>query len=154
MEIVMKPIGHVKNSRTEIADDNWSEIVSEIKLNKDIASNSIEGIENFSHLEIIFYMNKVSDEKAVVQCRHPRNDKSLPQVGTFSQRNKNRPNKIGLTTVEFVRKSGNSIFVKNLDAIDQTPVLDIKPVMQEFLPLTEVKQPEWSKKIMKNYWQK
>ena len=81
-------------------------------------------------------MDKVPDEKAVVQCRHPRNDKSLPEAGTFSQRNKNRPNKIGLTIVEFVKKSGNSIFVKNLDAIDKTPVLDIKPVIKEFLPLT------------------
>ncbi|MDC7124652.1 MAG: TrmO family methyltransferase, partial [Spirochaetales bacterium] len=115
MEIKMKPIGYVRNSRTEMEDDNWSNIISEIILNKEIPIDSIQGIEDFSHLEIIFYMDKVLDEKAVVQCRHPRNNKSLPQVGTFAQRNKNRPNKIGITIVEFVKKAENIIFVKNLD---------------------------------------
>ena len=73
-------------------------------------------------------------------------------MGTYAQRNKNRPNKLGLTIVEFIRREGKSVIVKNLDAIDGTPILDIKPVMEEFLPQSPTKQPKWTKEIMRNYW--
>ncbi|MEJ2664769.1 MAG: TrmO family methyltransferase, partial [Spirochaetia bacterium] len=74
------------------------------------------------------------------------------KVGIFSQRKKDRPNHIGTTSVELVRREGRTLIVKNLDAINGTPVLDIKPVFREFLPRGEIRQPEWSKILMKNYW--
>jgi len=80
MKIEMKPIAFVQNHRDEITDDNWSEVSSEIKLANDIEDFAFEGIESFSHLHIIFYMNQVKDEKAVVQYRHPRNDEYLPKA--------------------------------------------------------------------------
>lgn len=73
-------------------------------------------------------------------------------VGIFAQRGKNRPNKLGLTTVELLEHHHKKLIVKHLDAIDGTPIIDIKPVMKEFLPHREVKQPEWSKKLMEDYW--
>lgn len=150
--ITVKPIAYVSNSRKEVIDDNWGTITSQIELAAGIPPEAFEGIEDFSHLEIIFYMNRVKDEKAIVQYRHPRNNTQLPKLGTYAQRNKNRPNKLGLTTVELLKREGNKLIVKNLDAIDGTPILDIKPIMQEFLPQGAIRQAEWTKEILKNYW--
>lgn len=111
-----------------------------------------KGIEGFSHLEILFYFHKVSDDKIQYEARHPRNNKEWPEVGIFAQRGKNRPNKLGSTIVEFVERKQKELIVKGLDAIQGTPVIDIKPVMKEFMPKSEVKQPEWSISLMERYW--
>jgi tRNA (Thr-GGU) A37 N-methylase len=63
-----------------------------------------------------------------------------------------RPNRLGLTVVRILRREGRSLFVEGLDAVDGTPVLDIKPVLQEFLPRGPIRQPDWSHEIMKAYW--
>ncbi|CAM3935384.1 MULTISPECIES: tRNA (N6-threonylcarbamoyladenosine(37)-N6)-methyltransferase TrmO [Paenibacillus] len=152
MEFIIKPIAYVRNSRTEIKDDQWGSIVTEIELVDDLNASSLEGISDFSHLEIIFYFDKVADDKIQYEARHPRNNKEFPMVGIFAQRGKNRPNKLGLTTVELLEHHHKKLIVKHLDAIDGTPIIDIKPVMKEFLPHREVKQPEWSKKLMEDYW--
>lgn len=152
MKIELKAIGFVKNQRKEIIDDNWKEIISEIELAPDIITESLEGIEDFSHLEIIFFMNQVKDKKAIAQYRHPRNNKTLPKLGTYAQRNKNRPNKLGLTTVELIKREGRKITVRKLDAINGTPILDIKPVMKDFQAQGEIKQADWVQEVMKNYW--
>ena len=152
MKIKLHPIGYVSNERKEIEDDHWGSIISEITLAEGIITEAFEGIEQFSHLEIIFYMDQVEDTKAIAQHRHPRNNPKFPKLGTFSQRNKNRPNKIGLTTVKLMSRNGRTIQVKNLDAISGTPILDIKPVMKEFEPKGEIRQAAWTEEIMKNYW--
>lgn len=148
----IKPIAVVDNQRTEIQDDNWGEIISIIRLNEDLSEESIKGIEEFSHLEILFYFHKVSDDKIQYEARHPRNNKEWPEVGIFAQRGKNRPNRLGSTIVELVERKQNELIVKGLDAIQETPVIDIKPVMKEFLPKSEVKQPKWSNSLMERYW--
>ena len=84
--------------------------------------------------------------------RHPRENMDWPKVGLFAQRNKDRPNHIGSTIVRIIKREGRSLFVQGLDAVDGTPVLDIKPVMVEFLPREAVIQPEWSHELMKDYW--
>ncbi|MCI1774924.1 SAM-dependent methyltransferase [Paenibacillus lautus] len=148
----IKPIAFVDNQRTEIQDDNWGEIISIIRLNEDLSEESIKGIEEFSHLEILFYFHKVSDDKIQYEARHPRNNKEWPEVGIFAQRGKNRPNRLGSTIVELVERKQNELIVKGLDAIQETPIIDIKPVMKEFLPKSEVKQPKWSNSLMERYW--
>jgi len=152
MSIQLIPIAYVKNSRKEVIDDNWSSIISEIELSENIISEALEGIEAYSHIAVIFYMDKVKDEKAIAQYRHPRNNTALPKLGTYAQRNKNRPNKLGLTTVELLEKKDRSLIVKNLDAINGTPILDLKPVMVEFEPKGTIRQPKWTKEIMEKYW--
>lgn len=152
MKIELTPIAYVKNVRKEVADDHWEAIISEITLTENITEEAFDGIEEFSHLEVIFYIDKVSDDKAKAQHRHPRNNTDLPKLGTFAQRNKSRPNKIGLTTVELLERNGRTLKVKRLDAIDGTPILDIKPVMKEFEPKGDIRQPAWTQAIMKNYW--
>ncbi len=152
MSINLQAVAFVKNTRTQVEDDQWGTVLSEIALAEHIPTEAFEGITDFSHLHILFYMDKVSEKKAVAQYRHPRNNKDFPKVGTFAQRNKSRPNKIGLTTVTLVERNGRSITVRHLDAIDGTPVLDIKPVMREFQPKGTIQQPDWATEIMANYW--
>lgn len=151
MDIVLQPVAFVKNNRTGIEDDYWGNIVSEIELAPHIPSEAFDGIENFSHLEIIFHFHQ-SDKNDIVYSGHPRGNPAWPVTGIFAMRKKDRPNAIGLTVAELIRREGNKVFVKNLDAIDGTPVLDIKPVMKEFLPAAEIRQPVWSTELMQQYW--
>ena len=151
MNLTFRPVATVKNSRTDLSDDFWGSITSEIELTEHIPDEAFDGIDEFSHLEIIFQFDKADPSKMVFHG-HPRGNKNWPNVGIFAQRKKDRPNGIGLTIVELVKREGNRIWVKYLDAIDGTPILDIKPVMREFLPPEKIKQPIWSTELMKNYW--
>lgn len=151
MEIALKPIATVKNSRTEPIDDNWETIIADIELADHIPTAAFDSISDFSHLEIIYYFDKVENDDIVYSGR-PRGNPNYPLVGIFGQRKKDRPNKIGLATVELLAHNGRTIKVKFLDAIDGTPVLDIKPVFKEFQPKTEIKQPIWVADLMKKYW--
>ncbi|HWI49285.1 MAG TPA: SAM-dependent methyltransferase [Rummeliibacillus sp.] len=153
MQFIISPIAFVSNSRIDIEDDQWGSIISIIELEENINIAAIKGINEFSHLEIIFYFNKVSDDKIQYEARHPRNNTEYPEVGIFAQRGKNRPNKLGVTIVELLQVKENQILVKGLDAIDGTPIIDIKPVMKEFLPKGEVIQPNWSISLMERYWE-
>ena len=152
MEITLTPIGIVKNIRKTPIDDHWSEIISEIELAEHIPTESLDRISDFSHLEIIFYFDQVNEENIVFSGR-PRGNPDYPMVGIFGQRKKDRPNKIGLCTVALISHTGRTIRVKNLDAINGTPILDIKPVFREFQPKGEINQPAWVADLMKNYWE-
>ncbi|ETT59891.1 SAM-dependent methyltransferase [Paenibacillus sp. FSL H8-0457] len=149
----LQAIGTIHNERKTIQDDYWGDVISEIKLGEEWNESSLDGVETFSHLEIIYVFHLVQDDSIQHAARHPRNNPSFPKVGIFAQRGKNRPNKLGATIVELVSREGKSVFVKGLDAIDGTPVVDIKPVMEEFLPKTKTKQPEWATDIMSRYWE-
>ena len=151
MQYSIQPVAYVKNNRKEILDDNWGSILSTIELAESMSEAALKGINEFSHLEIIFYFDKVSDQ-IQYEARHPRNNKAYPEVGIFAQRGKNRPNKLGVTIVELIEVKERTLIVKGLDAIDGTPIIDMKPVMKEFLPKGEVKQPSWSNSLMENYW--
>ena len=148
--IILHPVAYIRNIRKEPIDDNWSGIESTIELIDELPALSLDGIEAFSHLEILYSFHK--SEKELPGSEHPRENKEFPKVGIFAQRKKDRPNHIGSTIVQLLRREGKSLFVKNLDSIDGTPVLDIKPVFKEFLPKGEVIQPEWVSILMKNYW--
>ncbi len=151
VEIKLRPIATVKNSRKTPIDDFWEEVISEIELADDIPVEAFNGISDFSHLEIIYYLNKVENNEIVFSGR-PRGNPDFPMVGIFGQRKKDRPNTIGLCTVELIEHAGRTIKVKYLDAIDGTPVLDIKPVFKEYRLKGEIKQPLWVSELMKNYW--
>ncbi|WP_025114579.1 tRNA (N6-threonylcarbamoyladenosine(37)-N6)-methyltransferase TrmO [Lysinibacillus fusiformis] len=153
MQYMIQPVATVSNSRKTIKDDLWGEIISTIELSENLHEESLKGIEDFSHLEIIFYFDQVSDDQIQYEARHPRNNQNYPKVGIFAQRGKNRPNKIGITMVELVEVKQRTLIVKRLDAIDGTPIIDMKPVMKEFLPKGVIKQPAWSTDLMKAYWE-
>ena len=149
---VLQPVAYVRNSRTQAVDDNWGEIVSEIVLNERFKQDALQGIDAFSHLSMIFLCNRVPENRIVYGARHPRGNQDWPEVGIFAQRGKNRPNRLGLTVVRLLEHSGCQLRVAGLDAIDGTPVLDIKPVMREFLPEGNVEQPDWATELMVRYW--
>jgi tRNA (adenine37-N6)-methyltransferase len=150
--IAVEPIGYVRTQRAEAEDDNWGGVESRIVLRDDLDPEALVGIEEFSHAEIVFYFDQVDPQKVVLGARHPRNNPDWPRVGIFAQRGKNRPNRIGTTIVRVLGRDGRVLRVAELDAIDHTPVLDIKPVMQEFLPRSTVRQPQWSRELMRKYW--
>lgn len=149
-EITIKPIAFVRNNRTEPTDDNWSVIESVIELENSLPEECLDGIEEFSHLEVIYFFDKST--KTFIGSEHPRENTMYPKVGIFAQRKKDRPNHIGATIVNLVRREGKKLMVKNLDAINGTPIIDIKPVFQEYLPKGEISQPAWTHDLMKNYW--
>lgn len=150
--ISLTPIAIVRNPRTAIEDDNWGGLVSQIVLDDSFSEESLWGLEDFSHVEVIFYFHEVDEAKIVTGARHPRSNPAWPKVGIFAQRGKNRPNRLGLTVAKIIKREGHTLFVENLDAIDDTPVLDLKPVMREFLPTEAINQPTWATEIMREYW--
>ncbi|MFT4525833.1 MAG: tRNA-Thr(GGU) m(6)t(6)A37 methyltransferase TsaA [Bacteroidia bacterium] len=151
LEIKIRPIATVKNSRTNPIDDNWATVISEIELSEHIPTEALNGILEFSHAEVIYYFDKAKNEDIVFSGR-PRGNSNYPLVGIFGQRKKDRPNKIGIATVEVLGRNGRTLTVKYLDAINGTPILDIKPVFKEFQPKTEIKEPIWVADLMKGYW--
>jgi len=151
-DIQLSPVAVVHNTRLTPDDDDWGGLVSEIRLEPGLPEESLTGLETFSHAEIIFQFHLVGEEQIVPGARHPRENPQWPRVGIFAQRARLRPNRLGLTVVRILRRQGRSLFVEGLDAVDGTPVLDIKPVMQEFLPGGALRQPEWSHEVMKDYW--
>ncbi|MGC4037919.1 MAG: tRNA (N6-threonylcarbamoyladenosine(37)-N6)-methyltransferase TrmO [Chitinophagaceae bacterium] len=151
MDIILQPVAFVKNTRKDIADDYWGSVISEIELADSVPAEAFNGIDSFSHLEVIFYFDQ-SDKSKIKFKGHPRGNTAWPEMGIFAQRKKDRPNSIGLTIVELIGRKDKTITVRYLDAIDGTPVLDIKPVMKEFLPGSEIKQPQWSTDLMREYW--
>lgn len=152
-QITMTPIGFVSNSRKQIEDDNWDiETCSVVLHSNQFTEECLFGLSEFSHVEIIFYMNQVSSDKIEKSARHPRNNLSWPKVGIFAQRGKNRPNQIGSTICKITSVQGLTIHLSGLDAIDGTPVLDIKPWVTEFAPRGQVYQPQWISELMRNYW--
>lgn len=152
MDITLRPIGVIRNARPIPEDDHWGEIESQIVIHDELSDECLCEIESFSHLEVIYYFHLVDEQKIETTARHPRNNPAWPRVGIFAQRGKNRPNRLGLTVARLIRRESRCLYVAGLDAIDGTPVLDIKPVMQEFLPQGNIRQPEWSVELMKNYW--
>ncbi|MFA5950498.1 MAG: SAM-dependent methyltransferase [Hyphomicrobium sp.] len=151
MEI--KPIGRVCGGRAVPYDDNWGN--SHCRLELDAAcfdAEALAGLGDFSHVEVIFVFDRVTDAEIDMGARHPRGRSDWPKVGIFAQRGKNRPNRIGVTICKILQVSGTMIEVVGLDAIDGTPILDIKPVMKEFLPRGVIRQPLWAQELMRNYW--
>jgi tRNA-Thr(GGU) m(6)t(6)A37 methyltransferase TsaA len=150
--IAIEPIGFVKNVRTESIDDNWNEIQSIIELNVEFTETALQGLDQFSHAEILFHFHLAKEGSIERGARHPRGNPDWPKVGIFAQRGKDRPNRLGSTIVEIVSIEGNQLTVKGLDAINGTPVIDIKPVMTGFLPRTRVEEPAWGHELMSHYW--
>lgn len=152
MPISLQPVAVVSSPRQGLDDDNWGSVISRIQLAEEFDAAAFDGIEEFSHLEVIFHFDQIPEEKIEHRTRHPRGNTAWPNVGIFAQRGAPRPNRIGATIVRLEKREGRVLTVRGLDAVDGTPVLDIKPVMREFLPREPVRQPPWSHELMRKYW--
>lgn len=149
----VRPIGFVESGRLQPEDDFWGSEEACIALTGEFTPEALQGLSDFSHVGILFLFHQVQSSRIVTGARHPRGNQAWPMVGIFAQRGKDRPNRIGCTICKVVRVEGAKLFVSGLDAINGTPVLDIKPVMAEFLPREEVRQPAWAHELMRDYWQ-
>lgn len=152
MTIELSPIGTVRSTRAEVADDAWDREQVFVELAPHLGGEAMAGLDDFSHVEVIFYMDRVDPAKIETGSRHPRNNPEWPLVGIFAQRGKNRPNQLGTTVCRVLRVEGARLYVAGLDAVDGTPVLDLKPWVREFGPRGEVRQPAWMDELMQRYW--
>ena len=153
MDIVLKPIGRVRSERSEPIDDNWDQVAARIALDAaQFTPDATAGLGDFSHIEVIYHFDRVPTSEIQTGARHPRGRADWPKVGILAQRGKGRPNRIGVCVCRLERVDGLTLHVRGLDAIDGTPVLDIKPVMKGFLPRGEIREPEWAGEIMREYW--
>ena len=148
----IEPIGTVHGGRSEVRDDHWGGSRARIVLRDDLPEDALLGLEDFSHVEVLFHFDRVDPARIVEGARRPRNNPDWPAVGIFAQRGKNRPNRLGSTICRVLRREGRSLEVAELDAVDGTPVVDLKPVMAEFLPRERVRQPNWCRELMREYW--
>lgn len=146
----IEPIGVVRSGVSEGVDENWGEVVAEIVVRPDLAAG-LQGLDQFSHLLVVFYMHQSSFDPGDL-VRRPRGRADMPELGIFAQRAKHRPNPIGITAVELVSLAGNVLKVKGLDAIDGTPVLDLKPYFPAFDRVAEAAVPEWVPRLMEGYF--
>jgi tRNA-Thr(GGU) m(6)t(6)A37 methyltransferase TsaA len=151
--IVLTPVGVVRSPRSEVRDDDWGDVVSTIEIDPArFAPDALAGLDAFSHAEVLFFMNRIDESEVERGARHPRGRADWPVVGIFAQRAKWRPNRVGASLCRVLAVEGLSIRVEGLDAIDGTPVLDVKPYMREFGPRGEVRQPEWATELMARYY--
>ncbi len=150
-EIKLKPIGFVSSPITERVDENWGEIKSKTILFQDY-DGAFLGLEKFSHAIIVTYLHEANYIKEKHLKRRPRNLKTMPLVGIFSQRVKDRPNPIGITAVEIIKIEGNTLEVRGLDAINETPILDVKPYYPQYDKIKKSHVPEWVNRLMKGYF--
>lgn len=150
MEITMNPIGYVENDVQAKKDTAWGEDISKIILEKEFYTG-LSGLEEFTHAIIVYYLDKATYKREEHLQRRPQNRDDMPLVGIFSQRGKNRPNKIGITAVQIVSVDEKTLVIKGLDAINGTAVLDIKP----YYPIYDKKAasvPDWVNQLMEHYF--
>ena len=145
MEINLKPIGFVKNTVTEPKRDDCQSVISEIIINEDF-KEALSGIDGFSHIVVIYWMHKTPKSERSVTKVHPKRNQNLPLVGVFATRSPARPNPIGMSTVRLLEHRNNIVKVIGLDAIDGTPILDIKPHIPGSDSPSEVRIPDWLSK--------
>ncbi|PZN97409.1 MAG: tRNA (N6-threonylcarbamoyladenosine(37)-N6)-methyltransferase TrmO [Alphaproteobacteria bacterium] len=147
----MTAIGHVDGGRGPAEDDRWGGSRAAIILDG-LPDAALLGLDGFSHCEVIFVFDRLPEAEITIGARRPRGNPDWPLVGILAQRGRNRPNRIGVSICRVIAVAGSRLEVEGLDAIDGTPVLDIKPVLSGFLPRSVVREPDWARAIMADYW--
>jgi tRNA-Thr(GGU) m(6)t(6)A37 methyltransferase TsaA len=144
-------IGVVYNEVKEPTDQGWGKVVSEVVLDESM-TDGLDGIEEFSHLLILFWMHRAAEAEPVRMRRRPQGREDMPEMGIFAQRARHRPNPIGITTVKLLRRERNRLYVQGLDAINGTPILDVKPYVPAYDAAESPRVPEWVDRLMTTYF--
>ncbi|MGL5151772.1 MAG: tRNA (N6-threonylcarbamoyladenosine(37)-N6)-methyltransferase TrmO [Clostridium sp.] len=150
MSYKVYPIGVVQSQIKDTVDYDWGDVVSEIIIDESY-KDGLKGLKTFSHCSVVYFLHKAKFKLEEDIERRPQGREDMPLIGIFSQRAKSRPNPIGITSVEILEVNNNVITVKGLDAIDGTPVLDIKPYYPAY-DKKEAKTPVWVDKLMEDYF--
>lgn len=145
------PVGIVRGSRKKPFEDGWGDVAARIELDPQVLdADATVGLAEYSHVEVVFMFHL-----AVRTCRgtqHPRGNETWPRVGILAQRAPNRPNHLGVSVCELVSVDGLRLTVRGLDAVEGSPVLDVKPYLRDFAPRGAVREPAWSRELMRNYF--
>ena len=150
--ITCTPIGVVKCPVTAMSQGNWAKVESEIRLDPQYAPG-LQGLDGFSHVVVVFYLDRATGfDPAKQLLRRPRGMENMHEVGVFAQRTKYRPNPIGVASVELLAVRDNVVVVRGLDALDGTPVLDLKPYMPVFDCVAGARMPDWVAHVMEGYF--
>jgi len=149
-EVTLKVVGTVRSRRDSAEDRDWGALVSTIEMLPEYAGG-LDGIEQFSHAIVLFYMHLLSDAEPPAIHRRPRGRADMPLLGVFAQRARMRPNHVGITSCAIVGVQAGGLVVRGLDALDGTPVLDIKPYVPAF-DRREATVPEWMDRLMEGYF--
>lgn len=136
---------------TEPKDENWANVVSEIHLSERFVKG-LDGLEAFSHVMVVFFMHQAVFDAATDLVRRPRGREDMPLIGIFAQRARHRPNHIGITMVPILEVKAGVLTVKGLDAIDGSPVLDLKPCFPAWDELRNAVAPKWVDELIRNYF--
>jgi tRNA (adenine37-N6)-methyltransferase len=152
--ITLQPVGVVVGGRTEPIDDDWGGVEAVIRLDPtQFGPDAVAGLPDFSHLVVVFQFHMVDPAEVQSGARRPRGNPDWPAVGMFAQRARMRPNRLGVSTCRLLAVDGLDLQVQGLDAIDGSPVLDVKPYMREFEQAPdEVRQASWSTELMRGYY--
>jgi tRNA-Thr(GGU) m(6)t(6)A37 methyltransferase TsaA len=138
----LKAIGVVRNEVKQPIRHGWREIVSEIVVDASL-TEALDGLDEWSHLIILYWMHQLPAGKPLPLKVHPMGKPELPLVGRFATRSPSRPNPVGQAVVRLLERWGNILKVKGLDAIDGTPVIDIKPYLPGYDSADDAKVPLW-----------
>lgn len=149
--ITVNPIGLVESPVKDPVDENWGSVTSRIVLKSEYGPGLL-GLGDFSHIIVVTFLHQASFDPARHLQRRPRGLERMPKVGIFSQRAKDRPNPLGITAVELLAVGENHITVRGLDAIDGTPVVDIKPYYPHYDRVDSAVVPAWVEELMKHYF--
>jgi len=142
--ITMRPLGEAKNDVQKPTLPGWKDVVTEISIDKKYAKG-LDGIEDYSHIIVVYWMDK---EKECHLKHHPQGRKDIPYVGIFACRCPQRPNRIGISTVELVSRKGNVLTVLGLDIVNGTPIIDIKPYTPEYDEIKGANVPDWVNRLV------
>ncbi len=142
-DMTLTPIGYIKSPIREPTHErmNLKEIISEIVVNENL-TEALDGIEGFSHIIVLYWMHRAIREKKRLKT-HPMGRTDVPEQGIFAVRTPNRPNPIGKSTARLLERRGNILEVQGLDAIDGTPVIDIKPYIPNYDSAKDARTPDW-----------
>jgi tRNA-Thr(GGU) m(6)t(6)A37 methyltransferase TsaA len=140
--IMLKPIGIVRNElKQPIPKHDWGKVVSEIVVDPNL-TEALDNLDEFSHLVVLFWMQRRPSSPPPTKV-HPMANREIPRKGVFATRSPNRPNPVGKTTVRLLQRRGNILRVEGLDAIDETPVIDIKPYVPGYDSAANARAPQW-----------
>jgi tRNA-Thr(GGU) m(6)t(6)A37 methyltransferase TsaA len=146
--ITLKAIGRVRNSIGKMKREGWESVVSEIILDPQ-HEEALAGVEDYSHLLILFWLSRVQKAGRGMKKIHPKSRQDLPLVGIFATRTQYRPNPIGLTLVKLLGRRKNVLRVRGLDALNGTPVIDIKPTTPRHEFPKDIRVPKWYDQLWK-----
>ncbi len=151
--IEVEPIAHVVGGRSEPTDDYWGGTQAIIRIDPTrFTPAATAGLEDFSHLEVVFHFHLTDQTDLNLGARRPRDNPDWPAVGIFGHRNMRRVNWLGVSRCRLLKVDGLDLHVEDLDAVDGTPILDIKPWFPEFGPRGDIRQAPWSAEMLVDYF--